>query len=153
MSLLLAHAAHGSGLYREAVELRRRVLRLPLGLDFTPEELLAEADDHCLVALYEGGLAGTLSLVEKLPDVKMRQVAVEQGLQGKGIGRRLVAFSEEFARSLGAQRMVLHARETAVPFYLALGYARVGDRFEEVGIPHFRMEKELGIPGDANAVS
>jgi GNAT superfamily N-acetyltransferase len=146
VSLLLAHAAHGSGLYREAVELRRRVLRLPLGLDFTPEELLAEAGDHCLVVLCDGGLAGTLSLVEKLPEVKMRQVAVEPDLQGKGIGRKLVAFAEDFARSLGAERMTLHARETAVPFYLAQGYSVVGDRFDEVGIPHFRMEKDLRIP-------
>jgi predicted GNAT family N-acyltransferase len=39
--------------------------------------------------------------------------------------------------------MVLHARETAVPFYNALGYNSVGAQFEEVGIPHFRMEKAL----------
>jgi hypothetical protein len=28
-----------------------------------------------------------------------------------------VKYSEEFARKLGFQTMVLHARETAVPFY------------------------------------
>jgi predicted GNAT family N-acyltransferase len=39
--------------------------------------------------------------------------------------------------------MVLHARETAVPFYLKLGYEVVGGQFEEVGIPHFKMEKKL----------
>jgi predicted GNAT family N-acyltransferase len=47
------------------------------------------------------------------------------------------------ALQLGFARMVLHARETAVPFYKVLEYNIVGDRFEEVGIPHFRMEKAL----------
>ena len=39
--------------------------------------------------------------------------------------------------------MVLHARQTAVPFYLKLGYAEVGAPFQEVGIPHRCMEKPL----------
>ena len=44
--------------------------------------------------------------------------------------------------------MTMHARETAVPFYERLGYATVGARFEEVTIPHFKMEKRLrGIFG------
>jgi predicted GNAT family N-acyltransferase len=39
--------------------------------------------------------------------------------------------------------MILHARATAVPFYLRLGYTVVGEPFEEVGIPHRGMEKAL----------
>lgn len=39
--------------------------------------------------------------------------------------------------------MVLHARDSALDFYLSLGYSIVGDPFEEVGIPHHRMEKSF----------
>jgi predicted GNAT family N-acyltransferase len=39
--------------------------------------------------------------------------------------------------------MTLHARDTAVPFYLNLGYACVGEPFTEVGIGHQEMEKAL----------
>ena len=39
--------------------------------------------------------------------------------------------------------MVLHARETAVGFYEKLGYKTSGDKFIEVTIPHFPMQKEL----------
>jgi predicted GNAT family N-acyltransferase len=44
--------------------------------------------------------------------------------------------------------MVLHARDTAVPFYEALGYEAFDDPFVEVAIPHRKMRKALaGGPG------
>ena len=76
-------------------------------------------------------------------EIKMRQVAVDDRIQRKGIGTELVLFSERLARDRGYKRMVLNARDTAVPFYLRLNYAVDGDPFEEVGIPHFRMVKAL----------
>jgi predicted GNAT family N-acyltransferase len=39
--------------------------------------------------------------------------------------------------------MVLNARDTAIPFYLHLGYELVGEPFVEVGIPHRKMRKAL----------
>ena len=62
----------------------------------------------------------------------------------RGVGRAMVDASEQLAGQLGVHNMVLHARETAVPFYLQLGYQVVGEPFEEVTIPHFKMEKKLG---------
>lgn len=135
----------GTPEYDEAVRLRYEVLRKPLGLEFTPEQLAAEyADYHLAAFAANGALVGYLNLtpVDDLT-VKMRQVAVVPGLQGRGIGKALVEASEVLARRLGFRWMLLHARETAVPFYLRGGYAVAGDRFEEVTIPHLKMEKEL----------
>jgi predicted GNAT family N-acyltransferase len=53
----------------------------------------------------------------------------------------MVLLSEAKAIEMGKQKMVLHARDSAIDFYLLLGYKIVGDPFEEVGIPHHRMEK------------
>ena len=75
--------------------------------------------------------------------IQMRQVAVDENVKGRGIGRMMVTYSEELARRLGFQEMVLHARETAVPFYELLGYSRVGDRFTEITIPHWVMVRKL----------
>lgn len=135
----------GTPEYDEAVQLRYEVLRKPLGLVYTPEQLAAEYSDHHLAAFTAAGaLVGYLNLTPVDDQtIKMRQVAVAPGLQGRGIGNALVAASEDLARRLGFHSMVLHARETAVPFYLKVGYAVAGDRFEEVTIPHFKMEKEL----------
>ena len=37
----------------------------------------------------------------------------------------------------------LHARETALGFYERLGFARVGEEFLEVNIPHWKMRKRI----------
>ncbi|NOZ36403.1 MAG: GNAT family N-acetyltransferase [Chlorobi bacterium] len=41
------------------------------------------------------------------------------------------------------QKIVLHARKTAVSFYLKLNYKIISEQFYEVGIPHFKMRKML----------
>lgn len=133
--------------YDEAVALRYAVLRKPLGLEFTPEQLGAEWSDIHLAACEASGKMVGILLLTPLNDqeIKMRQVAVAPEQQGKGVGAAMVLESETLAKSLNFKKMTLHARETAVPFYLRLGYQSVGARFEEVGIPHFKMEKVLGV--------
>ncbi|MFN0174781.1 MAG: GNAT family N-acetyltransferase [Saprospiraceae bacterium] len=131
--------------YDESVGLRYEVLRKPLGLEYLPEQLSVEWSDIHLAAFdSRGKMIGILLLspVDK-QEVKMRQVAVEPKQQGKGVGAALVTASEDIARSLNFKKMTLHAREAAAPFYLRLGYQTVGDQFEEVSIPHFKMVKML----------
>ena len=71
----------------------------------------------------------------------MRQVAVDESYQSKGIGRALVEYCEQVARDEQFTEIILHARETAVAFYLKLGYEVYGEPFIEVGIPHRNMRK------------
>jgi predicted GNAT family N-acyltransferase len=135
----------GTPEYDDTVRLRDQVLRIPLGLTFTTEQLSAEYMDIHLAA-YDPHwrLVGCLILTEKDPStVKMRQVVVEPTLQRSGVGRVLVAYSETIARQRGYQYMVLNARDTAIPFYERLGYLTEGQPFEEVGIPHHSMTKQL----------
>lgn len=135
---------HGSSEYWDTVALRDRVLRKPLGLEFTQQELLAE-DGQWHLALFAGDQVMACLVLVPLDggEVKMRQVAVDPDAQGQGLGRRLVEGSERLSRERGFGLMTLHARETAIPFYERLGYAVVGEPFTEVGIPHRKMKKEL----------
>jgi ribosomal protein S18 acetylase RimI-like enzyme len=138
--------AHGSALYLEAVELRRSVLRVPLGLDFSDTELAAEAaPGHIhLAAVAQQEVVGYVMLLDRGDGaMKMRQLAVEPRWQSKGIGTQLVRFAEELARQRGGDRIILNARETAVPFYDKFGYHPEGERFTEVTLPHWRMVKSL----------
>lgn len=140
--LELKQAEHDSVLYGEAIALRRKVLREPLGLDFSEEQLKKESDDFHLVALAEGKVVGCLVLTPlNNSTVQMRQVAVEPSFRGQGVGRCLVEWSEALALERGFQEIVLHARETAVAFYLKLGYQTRGETFVEVTIPHREMYK------------
>ncbi len=135
----------GTPAFDEAVQLRYEVLRRPLGLTYTVEQLSAEYDQLHLAAYSNAAvLIGYLNLTpQDAQIIKMRQVAVAPTWQRQGVGNALVKASEELAQQLGYIKIVLHARETAVFFYNALEYNTVGARFEEVGIPHFRMEKDL----------
>ena len=141
---VIREIAHGSPEYWATVELRSSILRKPIGLAYRPGELEEEKNARHVVCYCGARLVGCLMLSPREGgDIQMRQVAVVPELQRQGIGRALVEYSEVWARTAGYRRMILHARETAVAFYEALGYARVGDRFEEVTIPHWAMEKRL----------
>lgn len=135
---------HCSRTYWHAVDLRYAVLREPLGLNYPREQLLAEDSDIHLVYYTEAMVLGTLMLTPTdNGQIKMRQVAIDEQYQGAGIGSKLVEYAEAYALDLGFKHMVLNARKTAVPFYLKLDYHTVGEEFEEVSIPHYKMEKDL----------
>lgn len=131
--------------YDETVQLRDKILRRPLGLTFSEEQLAEEyADFHLAAYTHDWLLRGCLVLTPKGDKtLKMRQVAVDEACQKTGVGRQLVDASEALGRANNFDVMELNARETAVPFYLKLNYAIVGERFEEVGIAHFKMIKKL----------
>lgn len=135
----------GSPQYDEALQLRTLILRKPLGLEFTESQLSEEyADIHLATTDEASSIVACLILTPKEDGlIKMRQVAVAETLQGKGLGKALVAYAEQVAKYYGFTKMVLNARENAVPFYLALDYVVEGLPFEEVGIPHSYMTKSL----------
>lgn len=136
--------AHGSKDYWSSVSLRYEVLRAPLNLQFTREELLAE--DQQMHLVYKRGtyvLACAVLVPLSKGRIKMRQVAVDEGLQGQGLGKTLIMFTEAHAKDMGYTVMECNARLSAVPFYEKLGYKVISDLFYEVSIPHYKMEKVL----------
>ncbi len=144
MSLEIRIAPHGCSEYDAAVGLRRAVLRAPLGLDFTPEQLNAEAVDTHFVAVDGDGLIGAVVMTPySATTVKLRQMAVSPVAQGRGIGAALLKAFEAHARANGLSGITLAARVTAQGFYTANGYVAEGDVFEEVTVPHIRMTKAL----------
>lgn len=138
--------SHHDPAYRDAIALRKRILRTPLGLVFTKEEIQAEAADYHLGAFANRGkiLIGCLVL-SPLGEgsLKMRQVAVDEAFRGQGVGKALVAVAETIGQEHGFTEMTLNAREPVVSFYEALGYQAVGPPFLEVTLPHRRLRKAL----------
>ncbi len=135
---------HSSKEYRQMVELRNEILRKPLGLSFKKEDLEREKDDILIGAFEEDKMLGCclLTRVDK-NNVRLRQMAVQNNLQGKGIGATMLNYAENVARDAGYKNMVMHARKTAVGFYEKLDYKVTGDEFEEITIPHVVMAKKL----------
>ena len=140
-----------SSRYRDLVEFRRRILRRPLGLDFTPEQLAEEQGDIHIAVYLDGEPVGCVVLTAVDGShgavVKFRQMAVDPDHRGRGIGAQIVAFAEKLAAERGYREIILHARETAVPFYERAGYVAMGEVFTEVTVPHRKMVKQLAAPG------
>lgn len=129
----------------EYYELRYKVLRKPLG-----QPVGSERNDGDLkgehFALYDNGyLRAIARLDEASPGIaQVRFVAVETELQGKGYGRAIMTAVEEKARATNHHKMILHARDYAVDFYLKLGYHVVEKSHLLFGVlQHYLMEKEL----------
>lgn len=135
---------YGSVEYHQMVKLRDDLLRRPLGLTFSPNELENEKDNMLIAAFEDEEMLGCCMLVEEKSDtVRLRQMAVLNDLQGKGIGRALMGFAENLARDRGYRTISMHARKNTVLFFEKMGYKTVGDEFVEITIPHYIMEKKL----------
>jgi GNAT superfamily N-acetyltransferase len=135
---------HGTKEYQQMIKLRDDILRKPLGLKFTPEELESEKENMLIAAFEEERMLACCMLVEENADkVRLRQMAVLSNLQGKGIGRALMNFAENLARDRGYKTITMHARKNVVAFFERLDYRVVGDEFIEITIPHYLMEKKL----------
>lgn len=94
----------------------------------------------CFVAAYHGRIVGTLTFfppaaiggspwLNREDVADMGQFAVEPEFQGNGIGSRMIAFMETYARNLGCAELSLDTAETAE--HLIQWYERLGYRFIE----------------------
>jgi predicted GNAT family N-acyltransferase len=135
---------YGSAQYEAEIKLRDETLRKPLGLSLYDEDLSHEINDFHIGAFNKDELVGIVILT-KLNEtvIKMRQLGIAESMRGKNIGKELVKYSEQFAIKQGYKKIELNARETVVDFYLKLGYEKIGERFTEVTIPHFKMIKYI----------
>jgi predicted GNAT family N-acyltransferase len=80
------------------------------------------------------------------PDVgraKVERVAVLADRRGEGFGARLMDAVEATAETQAFDTLVLHAQTAVEGFYRKRGYRTVGETFEEAGIPHVEMVREV----------
>src|SRR5690606_30732564 len=110
MEVKYKQVQYGSNEQIRSINLRRDILRLPIGLDFTSHELEQEFDQIHFVAESDEIIIGVLILVKDKNNVvvKMRQVAIDASWQGKGIGKKLVLFSEQWAKENNFSKIELH---------------------------------------------
>ena len=149
MTFRISEIKHNSPEYKIAIVFREEILRKPLGLTYTKEQLAQEDIEHHIVCYDGEKLVGALCLRPlENGEIRMRQVAVAPEYQKKGIGKMMVEYSEEFARTKGYSMIMCHARVTAIAFYVKIGWDVLGDPFTEVGITHRRCQKILA-PAEA----
>ena len=139
--MILHWTTFDSVLYHQSMKLRETVLRHPLGMQFTEEDLAIEQHQkHLVVYSSQREIIGGLSLVSLGElSVKLRQMWILPQYQGMGIGRKVVEEAHRLARAHHAQEIYCHARENAMCFYEKMLYSKEGNPFLEVGLTHYVM--------------
>lgn len=114
-----------------------------------PEDVALDASEIHIGA-FEGDTITGCVLLRPLTDgaVKLRQMAVANSHQGRGIGADLVRAAHRIALARGFTEMRTNARKTAQGFYEKLGYRVVSEPFIEVNLITLTIRRDL-TPDDA----
>lgn len=136
---------HSDSEWKDYFDLRYRILRAPLH-----QPLGSEKNDGDSVgihfALYEDGELKAIARLDQSGEScsQVRFVAVEKHIQGKGYGKTIMLATEKAAKDRGDTKMILHARDYAVDFYIKLDYRTVEKSYLLFDVlQHYLMEKEL----------
>jgi GNAT superfamily N-acetyltransferase len=107
-------------------ELRSAVLRRPLGLELSREDIQEDRARIHLVAIdAQERVVGCVLMAREGDTARIRQMAVAKGVQRQGVGRELMRQIEAIAIRMGCPRASMHARCGARGFYEKLGYKAV----------------------------
>lgn len=129
---------------KDAFAVRRQVFHIGQGIDETEDFDDKDKDADQFVAYIGEKPVGT-ARVRFLEDGtgKIERVAVLEEYRGKNYGLQIMQHILDHLKSGGTVKAVLESQSYAAPFYEKLGFHKVGDEFEEVGISHIKMEIEL----------
>lgn len=127
----------------DAYRLRHIVFVEEQGVPENMEKDEFDPDAIHVVAKNGGKVVGTGRMVIEAKNGRIGRMAVDKNLRRKGIGKRIMLKLEEEAQQRGLDEIYLHAQVHAHDFYEKLGYTPRGEVFDEAGIDHVEMYKEL----------
>lgn len=124
-------------------DLRYRVLRKPLNQPLGSERNEGDATGIHFALFNDEKIVAIARLDQASPKIsQVRFVAVDDTAQGKGYGRIIMEATEAKSKDLGNEKMILHARDYAVDFYLRLDYKVVEKSYKLFDVlQHYLMEK------------
>lgn len=131
--------------WEQYFDLRYRILREPLDQPRGSERNEGDATGIHF-ALFEGQVIQAIARLDSITKqlAQVRFVAVEQNLQGKGYGLKIMQAVEKYARESGIQEIVLHARDYALAFYKKQDYRLIGPSYKLFDVlQHYEMRKLL----------
>ena len=143
MTVTVRRVDPGEGL-SDAFAVRRAVFIEEQGVS-EDEEMDGRDDEASHVVAYDGDRpVGTARLRTVEAGVgKVERVAVRAADRGEGVGRALMVAVESLAADRGVETLKLHAQTRVEGFYEKLGYETKSEVFQEAGIDHVAMVKEL----------
>lgn len=142
MTVEIREPASGDEL-RAAFDLRYEVFCDEQGVPLELELDEHDADALHLVAVEDGAVVATCRLLRVGDTVKFGRLVVAQSARRRGIAAAMLQEAERRAREMRAHRLVLSAQTYAVKLYADAGYVAFGETYQDAGIEHISMEREL----------
>lgn len=130
--------------YHEMLQLRENVMRKPLGLLLSAEDV---KDDN--VRTHIGGYCNGVLICACSFKIIHRKIAhlysvcVKQEFQNRGVGQQLMHFTEKYVKLLGAARLYVEGRESAKKFYQKCVFSPCGSEYIDMNILHQDMRKDI----------
>jgi predicted GNAT family N-acyltransferase len=144
MSKFSYKLATGDDELQETFEVRRQVFILEQGIS---EDLVFDGRDrealHMVVK--DGERVIGSARVQLLADnqAKLERMAILNHYRRKGIGREMLLFLDTVWKDKQVQQVIIHAQLEVVPFYKLCGFDELGLPFQEAGIKHIKMRKQI----------
>ncbi len=100
-------------------------------------------DADCVHAVAFDGNGTALATGRLLPDAHIGRMAVLAWHRRRGLGATILRALVAVAQGRGMPQLRLHAQSSAVGFYVREGFRTIGEPYEEAGIPHQTMVRDL----------
>jgi predicted GNAT family N-acyltransferase len=104
---------------------------------------LDDKDVDCIHAIAYDGAGKAIATGRLLPDGHIGRMAVVKEWRRRGVGAALLEALIEEARKRGHKEVALSAQLQALEFYRAHGFTAEGKVYEEAGILHQRMRRQI----------
>ncbi|MHC5375044.1 GNAT family N-acetyltransferase [Enterococcus sp. LJL120] len=131
--------------YQQALSLRDKLLRQPLGKSIYDEDLLIEAENDFYGVFIGEQLIGTVSWFKVTEQTAhLTAFAVAEAYQQRGLGSCLLDFLVADLLERGFQLIEVDARQTALEFYQKNGFQKIsGPVGNATGAIDFQMVRRL----------
>lgn len=112
-----------------------------------PQEYIIDNGGEIFFAKVNNEIAGTFALMKEQPGIfELCKMAVDEKFQGKGIGSKMIAYSLQRAKELGAHKVILYsntALKSAIHLYKKFGFEEVP--LNDVEYKRANIKMEIGI--------
>lgn len=133
-----------SNVYKDSLKIRQAVFveeqKVPADIEVDANE------DKCIYnTLYVEEKPAATARYYPTPDngIHIQRVAVLKDYRQKGLASELINKIAVDAKTQGYTYIVLGAQDQANGFYKKLGFKVIGEQYEEAGILHHEMKKEI----------
>ncbi|MBE9045241.1 GNAT family N-acetyltransferase [Pleurocapsales cyanobacterium LEGE 10410] len=125
-------------------QIRTKVFQEEQGVSAELEFDGLDDDATHLLAYLNNQPVGTARIREIDADtVKIERLAVLPTARKQGVGKRLMERALAIVAQSNKTTIIVHAQEYIARLYQQLGFRQVGARFDEAGIAHVKMIKQL----------